>query len=160
MKTSLVLAGVFIVATFPPGRAADTNTDRADRLIAALEGTYKLSFVDGTVGGETYIATDSLTLARAPGSSIHFTLHLNFYNGHECNASGTAQYQANGEFVYRERFDKRECALEIVPTEKAILLRDPTGNCKINTCGLRGGYEGASFARSLRQPLTPSAAAR
>jgi hypothetical protein len=156
-KRTFHLAGIFALAAISC-RASDAVTERASRLIAALDGAYQLSFASGTVAGETYIATDSLVLVRASDTELHFSLRLNFYNGHTCSAEGTAEYQPNGQFVYRRRFDKRECVLEIVPTDKAILLRDPTGNCRIDTCGLRGGYQGASFARSLRKPVPPPAA--
>ena len=159
MTKALQLAGIFAITALGC-QASDALTERAARLIAALEGTYQLSFESGTVGGETFVATDRLTVTKASDNTVHFSVHLNFYNGHECNAEGTAEYQPNGAFVYRERVDKRECVLEIVPTDKAILLRDPTGNCKVNTCGLRGGYQGASFARSLRKPATPAVAER
>ena len=159
LKRALHLAGILAITTLSC-HAGDAVAERASRLIAALDGAYQLSFASGTVEGEAYIATDSLILTRASDTELHFSLRLNFYNGHACSAEGTAEYQPNGEFVYRQRFDKRECVLEIVPTDKAILLRDSTGNCKINTCGLRGEYQGASFARSLRKPVSPTAATR
>jgi hypothetical protein len=151
MFPSVLMTGVLAaVVAFAEGADSRVDAARAARLIAAIEGSYSLSFEAGTVDG-SYVATDRLTIAKASDTAVHFSLRLNFYNGHSCSAEGVAEYQPGGEFVYRERSDKMECVLEIVPTAKAILLRDATGNCRMTTCGVRGSYEHASFARSLRQ---------
>ena len=125
-------------------------------MIAALEGTYTRPIKSGLIDGKTYTAIDKLTIKRVSGTAIEFSLHLNFFNGHECEMSGKADYDA-GAFVHRERLDeKRECVLKLVPTPKEILIQDDEmGNCRMLSCGARGGYNGASFSRTLRRAPAP-----
>lgn len=126
---------------------------QARQLAAALEGTYQKSFESGLVDGSTYRATDRLTIIRISASTIQFSLHLDFYNGHECNLEGRAEFKQNGHFVYTEKFDqnKEACLLEIVPGASDIALRDPNGTCREYSCGMRGGYNDTSFPLSSRK---------
>jgi uncharacterized protein len=125
----------------------------AVKLMAKIEGAYERSFESGLVDGSTYTATDRLTIARASDSAIQFSVHLNFYNGHECNLEGQAVFKQNGHFVYTEKAgqDKEACIFEIAPGADAIALRDPNGTCRQLSCGVRGGYNGASFPLASRK---------
>ena len=114
--------------------------------IALLAGRYRHTFESGDVQGDSFKATDKLQISKQSNTSIHYSLLLNFYNGHECSRDGMASYKQNGAFV---DIDKPEsgstCYFEILPTRTGIQLVDPTGNCKEDSCGARGGYNGAGF---------------
>lgn len=128
------------------------DRSEASREISLIEGTYERSFENGDVAGDTYPATDKLQIVRASQTSIDFKVHLNFFNGHECNASGTAEYKRNGTFVRQRKQSSGEiCVLEIVPATESVKLADPTGKCRMYDCGARGGWNGAKFSFSERK---------
>lgn len=133
-----------------PGDAA-----QAERAIAAIAGTYRRSFANGDVQGDKFTATDTLEIRRAGDDAIHYDVYLEFFNGHECNRTGVAKYRRNGAFVEQTKVEtpaagSKLCAFEIIPAADGVQLRDVTGMCKMESCALRGGFNGAVFKFSER----------
>lgn len=133
-----------------PGDAA-----QAEKAIAAIAGTYRRSFANGDVQGDKFPATDTLQIRRAGAGAIHYDVYLEFFNGHQCNRSGVAKYRSNGAFVEQTEVEtpaagSKLCAFEIIPAEDGVQLRDVTGMCKMESCALRGGFNGAAFTFSER----------
>jgi hypothetical protein len=127
------------------------NADEAKRAIEAIEGNYRRSFANGDVQGDKFQSIDTLEIERVSDTSIHVDVHLEFYNGHECNHEGLASYRRAGIFVDQERENQDKlCVFEVVPTATGVQLEDPTGMCKLTDCGMRGGYNGAAFAAKER----------
>ena len=132
------------------------SPEEASRKIAAISGRYRHSFTSGDVQGDTFKAVDKLQIAGVSGTSIHYSLYLNFYNGHTCSREGTAVYKANGAFIDEVKDDSAEtCYFEIIPTSTGVRLNDPNGACKAQSCGARGGYNGAGFSFAQRVRSAP-----
>ncbi len=124
---------------------------KAKRAIAAIAGTYRHSFANGDVQGDQFRSTDTLEIQRISDTSIHVSVHLEFYNGHECNHQGVASYRRAGIFAEQLQNDQGKlCVFEVVPTSAGVQLQDPTGMCRMSDCGARGGYNGAAFLSKER----------
>ncbi len=127
--------------------------DRQEALekIAAIAGSYRHPFTQGDVEGNTYSVTDKLDIEEVSDTSIHYSLMLYFFNGHQCSREGVASYKRNGTFVdAADGVSEGKCVFELVPTAEGIKFADPTGICKQDSCGERGGYNGTSFLSSER----------
>jgi hypothetical protein len=121
----------------------------AERAIEAIQGTYRHSFSNGDVQGEKFQSTDTLRIRPASDTSIHVDVHLEFFNGHECNHDGVASYRRAGLFAEQLTDSQgRLCVFEVVTTPTGVRLADPTGMCRMDDCGFRGGYNGAAFSSS------------
>lgn len=135
---------------------------QAGRAMAAIAGTYRRTFENGDVQGNHFSTTDTLKIWRASDDSIHYEVRLYFFNGHECSRSGVARYRSNGAFVEQTEVTwapgdgSKLCAFELIPTGDGVQLSDPTGMCKVESCGERGGYGGEAFKFSER--VAPSSA--
>ena len=149
----------------------DGYTERGDpaeaaRVAAKIAGRYRHSFANGDVQGDHFKSTDTLTITPVSQNSIHFDLHLEFYNGHECSLEGGALYRKDGSFVFDADPSTAvkpwpACHLAITPTATGITFQDLLGpdlmnGCKMMSCGMRGGYNGAGFKFTDR--VTPAPA--
>jgi hypothetical protein len=127
------------------------DADEAKRAIEAIEGSYRHSFANGDVYGNKFQSTDTLEIKRVSDTSIHVAVHLEFYNGHECNHEGVASYRRAGLFAEQVEGNQGSlCVFEVVPTIAGVQLQDPTGMCRLSDCGARGGYAGAAFSSEER----------
>ncbi|MBV9180532.1 MAG: hypothetical protein JO356_04410 [Acidobacteria bacterium] len=125
------------------------NPDEAQRTIKAIQGSYRHSFANGDVQGDKFKSTDTLRISLASATSIYVDVHLEFYNGHECNHNGVASYRRAGVFAEQLTDNQGKlCVFEVIPTPTGVGLADPTGICRKNDCGARGGYNGAAFSSS------------
>jgi hypothetical protein len=151
------------IATMNANKAAFVAgyTDRGDpalapQVAARIAGRYRHSIANGDVQGDHFRSTDTLTLTPISRNSIHFDVHLEFYNGHTCDLSGGALFRKDGSFVFDDDPTNAApndpvCHLAIVPTANGVQLRDLTGfGCKNISCGERGGYNDAGFTFSDR----------
>jgi hypothetical protein len=120
-------------------------------------GVYQRSFDNGLVSGETYRSTDSLLISGIDEHSAVVEIGLSFYNGHQCAMEGI--FQVEGEaLVYREPETdvpdyRGRCEMRITRVNGDMMLSDENGNCR-ETCGARGGYDGATLPISSHRPLT------
>ncbi|WP_058187444.1 hypothetical protein [Terracidiphilus gabretensis] len=138
----LARKNAWIASVTEPG-----DSEEAKRAIDAIQGSYEHTFQNGDVSGDKYQSTDTLDIRRISDTSIHFDVHLEFYNGHECNREGTAIYRRAGLFAEQEKGDEGKlCVFEIIPSSKGVQLGDPTGACRLTDCGVRGGYNNAAFS--------------
>ena len=143
---------------------APGDPDQAAEKIVAIAGAYRHTFQSGDVQGDSFEVTDTLQIGRASAVSIRYTLHLNFFNGHECSREGTASYREAGLFADRQQLDPAVfhnagslgglCVFELIPTEEGVQLRDPTGACRLQDCGERGGYNSTQFSFAQRTPAS------
>jgi hypothetical protein len=133
----------------------------AQRAIEIIQGAYRRSFPNGDVQGETFQSTDTLRISPASATSIRVEVHLEFYNGHECNHDGIASYRRVGLFAEHIADSQGKlCVFEVVPTPTGVRLADPTGMCRMNDCGARGGYNDLTFSSNEKvkaNPTTPEA---
>ena len=122
---------------------------KAARAAAAIVGSYQRSFSNSDVQGDNFVSTDTLKITELPNNALHYSLDLQFYNGHECSLEGTASYRRSGFFVDQQKTDQPKfplCVLEILTDENGVKFADPAGACKMISCGERGGYNGAQFS--------------
>lgn len=128
----------------------------ASSAATAIAGTYRQSFANGDVQGDHFRSTDTLTITRLHNNAIHYDLYLEFYNGHQCSIAGTATWRSAGFFVDQKPAEMPKaaaCFFEIRPTGNGVHFADPTGGCKMLSCGERGGYNGAQFSfKDRKQP--------
>lgn len=138
------------------------DTMVAEEAIKTIAGTYRRTLPNGDVQGNHFSTTDTLKIWRASDESIHYEVQLFFFNGHECSRAGVASYRRDGAFVEQAEVDwapagvSRLCVFELIPTADGVQLSDPTGMCKLQSCGERGGYNGEPFKFSQR--VKPSTA--
>ncbi len=131
------------------------------RMAAKIAGQYRHRFPNGDVEGDKFTSTDTLTIRPVGAASIHFDVHLNFYNGHECSLSGGALFRKDRSFVFDDSVrnslaETPACRLAIIPTGEGVRLQDITGGCKLNYCGERGSWdgEGFTFMERIRPPVS------
>ena len=120
----------------------------AEAKASAMKGSYRHSFPNSDVDGDHFTSTDTLDIAPLPDHAIRFSADLQFYNGHECSIDGVAKFAKAGFFVFQDKANNAGplgCVLEIIPDKDGVRLSDPTGGCKMISCGERGGYSGAAF---------------
>ncbi len=123
----------------------------AKRKIAAITGSYRHTFRNGDVSGDTYWTTDTLEIQKASDHSILYSTELNFYNGHTCSRSGEAIYTSRGFFVDKKKNEMGDmCYFEIIPTATGVNFGDPTNKCRETDCGARGGFGGTHFSFKRR----------
>lgn len=136
-------------AAWLEGVTAPGNPGKAAQAATAIVGSYRHSFPNSDVQGDNFLSTDTLKITELPDNAIHYSLELQFYNGHECSLEGTANFRRAGFFVDQQKTDQLKfplCVLEILPDENGVKIADPTGACKMMSCGERGGYNGAQFS--------------
>lgn len=123
----------------------------AKRKVAAITGSYRHTFRNGDMSGDTYWSTDTLEIQRASDHSILYSTELNFSNGHSCSKSGEAIYNSKGFFVDHGKNDIGEtCYFEVIPTATGVDFGDPTGQCKETNCGTRGSFHNTHFSFKRR----------
>lgn len=134
------------------------DPEAGGRLARQIAGAYRHSFRNGDVQGDAYTSTDTLIITPVGNASIHFSVELNFYNGHECSLSGGALFRQDGSFVFDDKPDNAApdaplCRLAIIPTATGVRFKDITGACQAY-CGARGGWNGAGFTfmERIRRP--------
>lgn len=145
-----LLLTAFLLATFPGAAlAADSSVD-----IGKIEGVYRRSFRNGDVSGAKFTSTDILEIVPFGKGSAYFRAELHFFNGHVCEASGIVESE-KGALVYRDdsRGPEEPCVLRLVPGRGRIRFEDVDDHCRKETCGARGGYDGAAFALSRRRRI-------
>jgi hypothetical protein len=121
-----------------------------------LTGMYRYSFKNGFAGGnkdEEYMATNILELVPYDKDSMYFRAKLSFFNGHTCGISGIAE-RDGARLTYYDTTDGNGCVLHVVPTLTSITLDDPTGQCRMMSCGARGGYGSENFSPKRRKKIT------
>lgn len=141
-------------AAWLEGVTAPGNPSKAAQAMAAITGSYRHSFPNGDVQGDNFLSTDTLKITDLSDNSIHYSVQLEFFNGHECSLEGTANYRRAGFFVDQQKTDQPKfplCIFEILADENGVKFADPTGACKMISCGERGGYNGAHFSFKDRQ---------
>ena len=131
------------------------NPAEAARVISMVEGVYKHRFENANIDGEKYTSENILELVPVTDDSLYFKIHLEFYNGHECNLSGTAQLRKNGNFIFYKKSPLNPdnyIRLQIKPTTEGIILRDD-GTERNFQCGARGGYDETTFSKKGRRVI-------
>lgn len=127
------------------------DTYAAQQAIAKIAGSYRHTSPNGDVQGNKFETTDTLEITPVSDTAIHVRVHLFFFNGHECYHDGVASYREAGLFAEHVKgIDGKECVFEVLPTSTGIKLTDPTGMCRMNDCGARGGYGGREFSAGDR----------
>ena len=137
---SRALASIGAVLAITP--ALEAHAAPAHGLPALMSGVYKTRFQNGLIDGEKYASEDILEIVPYRDNAAYFRVHLEFYNGHECNISGIAEV-AIDRLVYRGPTDPEngQCRLTLRPSSNGIHLYEAeNGACRNGTCGARGGY--------------------
>ena len=136
-------------AAWLEGVTAAGDPGEAAQAAAAIAGSYRHSSPNSDVQGNDFLSTDTLEITELPNAAIHYSLELQFYNGHACSLEGTATYRRAGFFVDQRQTDQPKfplCVFEILHGEDGVKFADPTGACRMMSCGARGGYNGAQFS--------------
>ncbi|HEY2177165.1 MAG TPA: hypothetical protein VGH15_01160 [Caulobacteraceae bacterium] len=114
----------------------------AGAMPALMAGVYKNRFQNSLIDGEKYTSEDILEVVPYKDNWAFFRIHLEFYNGHECNISGIAE-AADDRLVYRGPTDSvaGRCTLYLRRGADGIhVWEGENGACRGGTCGARGGY--------------------
>ncbi|MEA2165577.1 MAG: hypothetical protein QOK37_3704 [Thermoanaerobaculia bacterium] len=147
---------MIIVATLAQGQTPKASQDKTPAAFAIkrIEGVYKTRFANSTVHQEKFESENILEIVSYTSDKIYFRVHLEFYNAHLCDLQGIALYE-DGLFVFRSSDgpETESCTLAIHPGRNGVTLEDVGGNCKVASCGARGGYQGAGFPMSSRRAI-------
>jgi hypothetical protein len=134
----------------PVAAAQPLNLDR-------WAGVYKTRFENGAVDGTVYSAENILEIVKLSPRTAYLRIHLEFYNGHECNIWGVAD-AVGDHLAYRttaqrgEKSDDEPCVLQVVREKDRLTLHD-NQTCKPGYCGVRGSFENVGFSTKRGQPI-------
>jgi hypothetical protein len=160
MMVGLAKGLAAVAAVFVMAAAFAADAAPAGGTAAPMAGVYKTRFENGLVDGEKYASENILEIVPYRGDAAFFRIHLEFYNGHECNISGIAE--ASGDrLVFRGPTDgdNGPCLLSLRRAGDGIHLYEAeNGACRNETCGARGGYGfkpngAADFVLASRRPI-------
>lgn len=84
---------------------------------------------------------------------MYFRVSLKFENGHFCSISGIAA-RDQGRLTFYETTYGNGCVMHVVPTSKSITLDDPTGQCRMMSCGARGTYGYEKFSSERKKKIS------
>lgn len=133
---------ILLFSLFVPGlvfaEASKADLGRAPDLDADM-GVYRVRFNNDLVDGSSYRAVNVLKLVKRSPKEASFDLHLEFFNGHECNLAGTAILEADA-LTHRSKGLDGPCVLKIRRRKDGIGIEDVDNQCRAGSCGLRGGY--------------------
>ena len=126
----------------------------AGRAIAEYEGVYRMRFKNALVDGTKYVSEDILEIVRYGEDRVYIRTHLEFFNGHSCGLYGIASYE-DGAFLFvkpKPMAGAAPCTLKIKLSKKNVVFVDVDHSCN-RFCGLRGGFDGASFPYKARRTI-------
>ncbi len=124
--------------------------------VAALAGRYYHQFPDGLVDGTRYTGQDVVEIVAVAPGAAYVRVHLDFYNGHECDVSGVA-IAKQGALVYHDPepshlADDPGCTLTLRHAGKDLRIDDGEGSCHA-WCGARGSLSDAKLPFASRRPI-------
>ncbi len=120
------------------------DINESKNLIKTLEGSYLKTHKTGFVNDDNeYDVQNKMVISKKSDIQITFDTTLYFYNGHQCNISGTATYKKIYGFVYDDP-DENRCYFTISLKGDEIIFTTPKGDCR-KFCGARGGLLGNFF---------------
>lgn len=117
-------------------------------------GRYSDHFQNGDVQGEKFWSDNVVEIVPVSPDATYFRILLVFYNGHTCDIDGVAQ--TNGQNLIFHDPAVAKCTLQISKQRDQLLLNelDPDLDCKLNYCGMRGGFDGITLPWRSRRPIT------
>lgn len=121
--------------------AMDTNS---------IAGVYKERFKNGDVSGGVYQSENILEIVPYNNGAVYFRTDLEFFNGHSCALSGIAHAISDG-YIFKEKSEN--CEFTLQARDGKITFYDKDGQCRRNTCGARGSYNGIFFTTSQKRPI-------
>lgn len=129
---------------------------QAKKLLKTMAGVYKMRFQNGDVTGRKFQSENVFEFVPVSNDAAYVKAQLNFFNGHECNIAGIAEYKKVGGFVFQdvEGVPKEErCLWTIRLIGSSIYFNDSTGHCQ-KFCGSRGGLNGGKwFSLNQKRPI-------
>lgn len=123
--------------------ASDLDLDK-------IAGLYVNRFTNADISGRHFPGADVLELVTVTPTTAFFRTHLDFFNGHECALSGIAEVDG-ASLVYRD--PAHQCELHIDVANGKLSFDDKDYHCREQSCGMRGGYSGVTFALKSRRPI-------
>jgi hypothetical protein len=132
----------------------------AGDLPSRLEGHYSHSFANALVSGETYRSTETMDILRTGPAAAYVDVHLEFFNGHECNITGVADAKGPALVLKSGDDDISRCTLTIQPgtgKDRGKLVFGAEEESCHYYCGARGSLDGSDdFTLAGRRPLRPA----
>lgn len=127
---------------------------KAKALLGTMSGVYKRRFKNGDTAGFAYRSEDIFEFVPISPFAAYIKLHLEFFNGHECNVAGVAEYKKVEAFVLQDPDgpNGNRCLLSIKLDGKKISFQDPNGSC-MKFCGARGSFSGENFYLAQRRKI-------
>jgi len=132
----------------------------AGDLASRLQGHYSHSFTNSLVTGERFRSTETMDILRTGPAAAYVDIHLEFFNGHECNISGVADAAGPALVLKAGDDDLSRCTLTIRPgagkDRGRLVFEAPEEGCRYY-CGARGSLDGSDvFTLAGRRALTPA----
>jgi hypothetical protein len=143
--------------------ACGASAQAPEQLMQKMAGVYKERFMSGAInpgGPDTpYQAENIVEIVPYDADHVYVRVHLEFYNGHECNIAGMGRYE-KGAFVYHdpERLqpDEPPCALKVGVDGGRLTLTDRATPDAISTCSAYCGARGSltyDIGMDRRRPI-------
>ncbi len=151
-----------IVMSWFPGPVLSADAPKASELAGVYKHRFKsASIAMGKAPGEAdtpYQAEDVIEIVAQGEDKLYFRIHLDFYNGHSCTASGIAHQEA-GKFTYRdpESYGGDRCTLTLEEKDGDLFITDRNGpkglpTCR-NNCGARGSLSDYKISMTQKRPI-------
>lgn len=144
MKTVIAICSAAVSMLLAPAAGAQ-HLD-----IDKIAGLYVTHFRNSDVSGEKFWSDNELELVKVTPATAFFSTHLEFFNGHECELSGIAEVSGQS-LIYRD--PDQQCELRIDVGGGKLAFDDKDYHCREQSCGMRGGYSGVTFALKARRPV-------
>ncbi len=122
--------------------------------LAKIAGVYKSRFDNATVEGTHFRSEDVLEIVPQPQGRAYLRVHLEFFNGHTCDAAGIADVRGDA-LVYDsyKMSNGTHCVLTLRAGHDRLTFADRDDICRTELCGARGVFSEAYFDRAARRPI-------
>lgn len=122
--------------------------------ISALAGLYYRQFPDALVDGTKYTGEDIVEIVPVAPGAAYVRVHLDFYNGHQCDVSGVGGVE-RGKLVYHEPTlpsGDPGCVLSVWRAGTSLRIDDGEGSCHA-WCGARGSLSDVKLPFASRRAI-------
>lgn len=154
---SMVLLFLF---TFMPISAifseeSKNTKSESEMFLDKVSGVYKKKFKNGLVDGSSYESEDILEVVPVDAKSAYVRMKLEFFNGHQGDIYGVAQYVKDSLLLDVSTTPESRCVVELIWSQDKVLSKanyEKTPGCN-EFHGARGSLDEVDFALSARRNI-------
>ena len=121
-----------------------------------ISGVYSYKFPNGDISGRKFTSENRLKIIPIDSTRALIDAELSFFNNHSCGINGIAEVRGQQLVYDSSKNGDERCEFSIAVSKGRIYLDDKNRICRQTLCGVRGGFDGESFATSSRRNLLKS----